>query len=153
MAPLSRQEGREGRATATKRQKRQRYRQRGFWETNNCVPVLKSPIMPDSDFRIILVGGGPVGLVAAHIFAAAGIKFVLLEQRSTIVPQQGAGIVLFPHTQRVFEQLGLMDRIREIAHKFSENRVVDGWGWHYDTTYSSKWTEEKYGSSSSIFER
>ncbi|ETS84603.1 hypothetical protein PFICI_02628 [Pestalotiopsis fici W106-1] len=100
---------------------------------------------PSSDFRIILVGGGPVGLVAAHVFAAAGIDFVLLEQRPTIVPPEGAGIVLFPHTQRVFEQLGLMTRIREIAHRFSENRIVNSWGWHYHTTYTAKWTEENHG--------
>lgn len=99
--------------------------------------------MESSDFRIILVGGGPVGLVAAHVFAAAGIDFVLLEQRATIVPPQGAGIVLFPHTQRVLEQLGLMHRIREIAHEFRENRIVNSWGWHYHTTYTAKWTEEK----------
>lgn len=100
--------------------------------------------MVSSDFRIILVGGGPVGLVAAHVFAAAGIDFVLLEQRATIVPPQGAGIVLFPHTQRVLEQLGLMNRIREIAHEFSENRIVNSWGWHFHTTYTAKWTEENH---------
>lgn len=99
--------------------------------------------MVSSDFRIILVGGGPVGLMAAHVFAAAGIDFVLLEQRATIVPPQGAGIVLFPHPQRVLEQLGLMGRIREIAHEFSENRIVNSWGWHYHITYTAKWTEEK----------
>jgi 2-polyprenyl-6-methoxyphenol hydroxylase-like FAD-dependent oxidoreductase len=99
--------------------------------------------MVASSFRIILVGGGPVGLVAAHVFAAAGIDFVLLEQRSTIVPPEGAGIVLFPHTQRIFEQLGLMDRVREIAHRFNENRIVNSSGRHYHTTYTAKWTEEK----------
>ncbi|KAF7515157.1 hypothetical protein G7054_g14724 [Neopestalotiopsis clavispora] len=101
--------------------------------------------MVASSFRIILVGGGPVGLVAAHVFAAAGIDFVLLEQRSTIVPPEGAGIVLFPHTQRIFEQLGLMDRVREIAHRFNENRIVNSWGRHYHTTYTAKWTEENHG--------
>jgi 2-polyprenyl-6-methoxyphenol hydroxylase-like FAD-dependent oxidoreductase len=96
-----------------------------------------------SHFRAVIVGGGPVGLVAAHIFAAAGIDFVLLEQRETIVPQQGAGIVLFPHTQRVFDQLGLMGRLREIGLRFDSNQIVNGWGWNYNTVYTNKWTEEK----------
>lgn len=96
-----------------------------------------------SHFRVIIVGGGPVGMVAAHIFAAAGIDFVLLEQRDAIVPEQGAGIVLFPHTQRVFDQLGLMSRLREISHRFYSNRTVNGWGWNYHTVYTNKWTEEK----------
>ncbi|KAK6086161.1 2-heptyl-3-hydroxy-4(1H)-quinolone synthase 1 [Seiridium cupressi] len=101
--------------------------------------------MTNPGFRIVLAGGGPVGLVAAHVFAAADIDFVLLEQRPFIVPQQGAGIVLFPHTQRVFEQLGLMDRICKIAHPFLENRSVSSGGRHYDTNYTSNWTKEKYG--------
>jgi 2-polyprenyl-6-methoxyphenol hydroxylase-like FAD-dependent oxidoreductase len=95
------------------------------------------------NFRIILVGGGPVGLVAAHVFAAAGIDFVMLEQRDTIVPEQGAGIVLWPHTQRVLEQLGLMERIRDIGLHIGSNRIVNSWGWHYSTVYTSKWAEEK----------
>jgi NADPH-dependent glutamate synthase beta subunit-like oxidoreductase len=99
--------------------------------------------MPEDQHRVILVGGGPVGLVAAHILAAAGIPFVLLEQRSTIVPLQGAGIVLFPHTQRVLHQLGLMERIRGISEQFGAARVVNSWGWHYTTVATSAWTEEK----------
>jgi flavin-dependent dehydrogenase len=106
--------------------------------------------MTATGFRIILVGGGPVGMVAAHVFAAAGIDFVLLEQRANIVLPQGAGIVLFPHTQRVFEQLGLMGPIREIAYRFRENRIVDSWGRHFLTTYTSKWAEEEYAISTAF---
>lgn len=99
--------------------------------------------MGESQFRVIVAGGGPVGLVAAHILAAAGIPFVLLEQRATIVPQQGAGIVLFPHTKRVLHQLGLMKTLHEIGEQFEAARIVNSWGWHYATSATSAWTEEK----------
>ena len=47
----------------------------------------------NSKFRVIIIGAGPIGLVASHIFSQAGIDFILLERRKTIVPEHGAGIV------------------------------------------------------------
>ena len=63
-------------------------------------------------FRAIIVGGGPVGLTAAHSFSKAGIDYVVLEARDTCTPESGASLVINPASLRVFHQLGLDDQAR-----------------------------------------
>ncbi|KAK2597499.1 hypothetical protein N8I77_012281 [Diaporthe amygdali] len=63
--------------------------------------------MEDQPFRVIVVGGGPVGLTAAHALLSAGIDFVVLEARPTFTPEEGASLVAYASTQRVWHQLGL----------------------------------------------
>ncbi|KAI1444244.1 FAD/NAD(P)-binding domain-containing protein [Annulohypoxylon stygium] len=62
-----------------------------------------------SGFRIIVVGGGVVGLVASHCFQKAGIDHVVLERRAEIDPPEGASIAIYPHGARILEQLGCLD--------------------------------------------
>ncbi|KAJ3538983.1 hypothetical protein NM208_g5670 [Fusarium decemcellulare] len=66
-------------------------------------------------FKVIVVGGGPVGLVAAHALHHAGIDFLVLEQRSDIFEDVGASLIVSPHNLRVFHQLGLWKRIEELG--------------------------------------
>ncbi|GAM86219.1 hypothetical protein ANO11243_042310 [Dothideomycetidae sp. 11243] len=76
--------------------------------------------------KVIVVGGGPVGLTAAHSLEKAGIDFVLLEQRPEVVIDAGSNLVLSPTGLRVLEELGLaadieavttpLGRIDRIAH-------------------------------------
>ncbi|KAK4174523.1 hypothetical protein QBC36DRAFT_218263, partial [Triangularia setosa] len=70
---------------------------------------------PTSDISVIIVGGGPVGLTAAHAFSQLGIHFTLLERRDTIAEDVGASIVLWPHGMRVMAQLGLLDQLLSIG--------------------------------------
>ena len=56
--------------------------------------------MGDDNFKVIIVGGGPVGLIAAHVLLRAGIDFVLLESRPDICVNLGANLVLLPSGQR-----------------------------------------------------
>ncbi|KAI1081712.1 hypothetical protein F5B20DRAFT_535040 [Whalleya microplaca] len=66
-------------------------------------------------FRVIIVGGGPVGVYMAQALSAANIDFVVLEQQAAIVrPDAILGTVLFlwPHTARLCDQLGLLDKIK-----------------------------------------
>ncbi|KAK3328538.1 hypothetical protein B0T19DRAFT_371760 [Cercophora scortea] len=101
--------------------------------------------MPVLGFRVILVGGGPVGLVAAHTLSRAGIDFVLLERRETIVPEQGAGIVLYPHTLRVLQQLGLLDDVRTMSLKIHASHIITKDGHHFVTLHPDRWTKEYHG--------
>ncbi|KAH8660358.1 hypothetical protein BX600DRAFT_467596 [Xylariales sp. PMI_506] len=63
-----------------------------------------------SGFRAIIVGGGPTGLVQAILLERAGIDFVLVEQRDSIVYKTGAGLFTWPQAARLFCQLGLLDQ-------------------------------------------
>lgn len=63
--------------------------------------------MEAQPFRVIIIGGGPVGLTAAHALLAAGIDFLVLEARSTFTPEEGASLLAYASTQRVWQQLGL----------------------------------------------
>ncbi|KAK8110650.1 uncharacterized protein PG998_007107 [Apiospora kogelbergensis] len=65
-------------------------------------------------FRAIVVGGGLVGLTAAHILSKAGIDFIVLEKHSSIFTSRGTQLALWPQTFRIFDQLGLLDAVRPI---------------------------------------
>ncbi|KAK7748253.1 hypothetical protein SLS62_008805 [Diatrype stigma] len=48
-------------------------------------------------FRVLIVGGGPVGLALGIMFAKSDIDFLILEQHSAIISDSGASITLWPH--------------------------------------------------------
>lgn len=62
--------------------------------------------------KAIIVGGGPVGLTAAHALKRAGINFVLLESQPTCVLEAGSNSVLLPSGMRTLGQLGPMNQVR-----------------------------------------
>jgi 2-polyprenyl-6-methoxyphenol hydroxylase-like FAD-dependent oxidoreductase len=61
-------------------------------------------------FKVIIVGGGPSGIIAAHALHQAGIDFVVLERRQNVFEDTGASLVLSPQNLRVFHQLGILDQ-------------------------------------------
>ncbi|KAI1740318.1 hypothetical protein F4680DRAFT_458673 [Xylaria scruposa] len=65
--------------------------------------------MAENKFRAIIIGGGPVGLAVANGLKRADLDFVVIERHPTIISESGAGIMLWPHSVRVFDQLGLLD--------------------------------------------
>lgn len=71
--------------------------------------------MPSDDFKVIVVGGGPAGLTAAHALYHAGIDFLVLEGRSSPVIDTGSNLVLFPVGLRALYQLGLLDAINKVS--------------------------------------
>ncbi|KIN06862.1 hypothetical protein OIDMADRAFT_110104 [Oidiodendron maius Zn] len=79
--------------------------------------------MPPSSahqFRVVIVGGGPVGLCLAHALSHAGIEYVLLERRDSVVEESGFGLALWPHGVRILDQLGLLEEAREIYLPMSD---------------------------------
>ncbi|KAI1751859.1 hypothetical protein F4782DRAFT_503394 [Xylaria castorea] len=64
--------------------------------------------MAESKFRAIIIGGGPVGLAIANGLKRADLDFLIIERHPTIISDSGAGIMLWPHNVRVFDQLGLL---------------------------------------------
>ena len=65
-------------------------------------------------FRIIVVGGGPIGLLAAHILSKAGIDYVLLEKQATVAPELGNALALWPQTTRILDQLRLLEPLQPL---------------------------------------
>ncbi|KAH8674159.1 hypothetical protein BX600DRAFT_495460 [Xylariales sp. PMI_506] len=79
-------------------------------------------------FRVIIVGGGPVGLIQAHTLCRANIDYVLLERREEIISPLGAAILLWPQTLRLFDQLGLLNRAERISHVIDKIADTDASG-------------------------
>jgi len=80
--------------------------------------------MHNSTFRVIVVGGGPVGLTAAHILAKAGIDFVVLERHHTVTPDLGASVALWPLTLRVFDQLRILKPLEHLMNPLKHKIVL-----------------------------
>lgn len=62
-----------------------------------------------------IVGGGPAGMVLAHVLAREGIDTVLLESHADF-DRAFRGDTVHPSTMEVLEQLGLADRVLRLPH-------------------------------------
>lgn len=71
--------------------------------------------MPTQRFRAIIVGGGPVGLTAAHALSRANIDFILLERRPSAVIDAGSNLVLNPMGLRALDQLDLAAPLEKVS--------------------------------------
>ncbi|KAI1215181.1 putative dehydrogenase [Annulohypoxylon truncatum] len=78
--------------------------------------------------RVIVAGGGPVGLYTAHALAKANIDYVVLEQQSEIIRYKGAGTVFLPQSARLLDQIGLLKRIEELSTRLHKktNSLYNG---------------------------
>ncbi|KAG6356208.1 hypothetical protein INS49_015595 [Diaporthe citri] len=83
-------------------------------------PCLQAESDQHHPFRVIIVGGGPNGLALAHALHQAGIDYTLLDG-SPITPipnnndQDGTSLVLWPHSARILDQLGLLRRVQRLS--------------------------------------
>ena len=69
------------------------------------------PTSGAGDFEVVIVGGGPVGLISAIQLGRAGIRTLLLERRSNFsVHPKASGI--HARTMEIYRQLELADLIR-----------------------------------------
>ncbi|QYS94606.1 Flavoprotein monooxygenase [Trichoderma simmonsii] len=86
--------------------------------------------MAVTDFKVIIVGGGPVGLTAAHALHKAGIDFTVLERSNEIAMDVGASIALGSATLRVLHQLGLLDQLWDLGGEIGsllKKFTIDGY--------------------------
>ncbi|OTA54368.1 FAD/NAD(P)-binding domain-containing protein [Hypoxylon sp. EC38] len=79
--------------------------------------------MANGNFKVIVVGGGPVGLTMANALAKAGIDFVVLELRPAVAEDEGASLVLGPQSMRVLAQVGIIDCLKRIGMEVVELRI------------------------------
>ncbi|KAK6837857.1 hypothetical protein PG987_006138 [Apiospora arundinis] len=82
--------------------------------------------MPDSGrpFHAILVGGEPVGLTLAHTLGQADIDFTILDAREDLFVDEGASLILYPMTLRVYAQLGILDAVQKVSLPLRKTKVV-----------------------------
>ncbi|KAL4954365.1 hypothetical protein BDW69DRAFT_194088 [Aspergillus filifer] len=66
-------------------------------------------------FRVIIIGGSITGLTLAHCLELAHIDYVVLEKHSDILATVGGSLGLLPNALRIFDQLGLYDRLSAVA--------------------------------------
>lgn len=81
--------------------------------------------MAVEDFKAIVVGGGPVGLTAAHALDRAGIDFVLLERQPEIVMNAGSNLALSPFGLQSMTQLGLVEALKAVSTPLVLQRRLD----------------------------
>ncbi|KAI3325155.1 FAD/NAD(P)-binding domain-containing protein [Xylariaceae sp. AK1471] len=77
-------------------------------------------------FRVIIVGGGLLGLTAAHMFAKMpDVDYVVLEQHDDLMPEIGSLLSLWPPTFRVLDQLGVLDAVAPVLETVEKGFFLD----------------------------
>jgi 2-polyprenyl-6-methoxyphenol hydroxylase-like FAD-dependent oxidoreductase len=94
-------------------------------------------------FKVIIVGGGPVGLTTAHALHKAGIDFELLERREDYILEEGAGLAIGPQNLRVFHQLGLLDKLLKHGTEILQNKGFTANGRQFKGSWIFKEVSEK----------
>lgn len=84
--------------------------------------------MTSAHFRAIIVGGGPVGLTAAHALSRAGIDFLVLERSPNMVVDAGSNLVLLPMALRTLYQLGLRSTLESVSSPLGTIHRIDHHG-------------------------
>lgn len=78
---------------------------------------------PSKPFRVIIVGAGIVGLSLSHALQLANIQHVVLEKYDKVKSLKGAALIIWPNTERVFDQFGfLSEMLKTITPVVTEHR-------------------------------
>ncbi|KAL6303134.1 FAD binding domain-containing protein [Sparassis latifolia] len=85
---------------------------------------------------VLIVGGGPTGLVTAHILVQAGLKVLVVEQYNA--PGQalyGRAAILYAGSLEFLDTIGIYNRIASIGYivtdslTFKDGKEIHGRGW------------------------
>ena len=76
--------------------------------------------MADRQTDLIIVGGGPAGMMAGLLFARAGVRTLVLEKHGDFL-RDFRGDTVHPATMEILDELGLLDRFLERPHNRLNN--------------------------------
>ena len=80
--------------------------------------------MPDAD--VIIVGGGPAGMMAGLLFARAGVSTLVLEKHADFL-RDFRGDTVHPSTMEILDQLGMLARFLQRPHsRINQARITIG---------------------------
>lgn len=65
--------------------------------------------------EVVVVGAGPAGCVLSYLLARSGVDTVLLERQRSL-HREFRGFLFQPLVLRVFDQMGVLDRVLSLAH-------------------------------------
>ncbi|KAI0456766.1 FAD/NAD(P)-binding domain-containing protein [Xylaria acuta] len=99
----------------------------------------------ETPFRVVIIGAGPTGLALGNMLAAAHIDFVILERHDRVVTESGACIMLWPHSTRVLEQLGLLDTAIDESLGLHSKSTIDNLGRQQSEYPTFRWIGENHG--------
>jgi len=71
--------------------------------------------MSDENHQLVLVGGGPAGMMAGLLFARAGVRTLVLEKHGDFL-RDFRGDTVHPSTLRIFDELGMLDELLARPH-------------------------------------
>lgn len=71
--------------------------------------------MKDDNLDVLIVGGGPAGMMAGLLFARAGLSVTVLEKHADFL-RDFRGDTVHPSTLRIFDELGLLDSLLARSH-------------------------------------
>lgn len=99
--------------------------------------------MADIETRLVIVGGGPAGMMAGHLFARAGVETLVLEKHGDFL-RDFRGDTVHPSTLRLFSELGLLDallarphdKVRTIGAVVGDREVEIADLSHFDTRWN-----------------
>ena len=77
----------------------------------------------DDRCDVVIIGAGPAGSAAALELARAGLDVVVIDK--TEFPRFRIGESMLPHTQRIMEELDLMDRVRTLPHMVKRGLEIE----------------------------
>src|SRR6187551_3622996 len=83
-----------------------------------------------NDCDLCIVGGGPAGMMAALLFARAGVRTSVLEKHGDFL-RDFRGDTVHPSTLRLLAELGLLERFEARPH----NKVTRIHAWIGDRRY------------------